>query len=279
MKNKSVAAVVVLYNPTADTMRKINTYMPYVDNLYVIDNSDKEHTVLKDIALSMYRYTIVYQDENIGIAKALNMVLQQAKKDHYQWLLTMDQDTSFQKGEAEIFIDSLKKLKCKTMAILSPLHNPKFINNNSTEVFARQNIVMTSGNLVNIDKALAIGGYDERLFIDEVDHAFCFALSTKGYSIWVHKKIAVVHVLGHKTVNATLYHPDRFYYMIRNYLYVKRQYCEHHHEFFKTRDHYLLHFFKNQLLYGENRYQSVKMLLLGYIDYKKGRFGKLHHVI
>lgn len=136
---------------------------------------------------------------------------------------------------------------------------------------------MTSANLVKVETAREVGGYDENLFIDEVDHAFCFRLKDSGYTILQNISIAVNHSLGTSykyNAKVKLYDPVRLYYMCRNYLYLKDKYYPKYVSFFKIRDRYLFKFFFNQMIYGKQRVQNLKMILQGLKDYKNKKYGQ-----
>lgn len=44
--------------------------------------------------------------------------------------------------------------------------------------------MMTSGSVISVRKALEIGGFDERLFIDEVDCEICYRAVGAGFSLF-----------------------------------------------------------------------------------------------
>lgn len=276
MRNKTIAAVVILYNPEQIVFDNIKTYIDHVDILYIIDNSTKEHSLLHKFS-DITNIKIIHIGNNIGVSKALNLALDKAHNAHYKWLMTFDQDTSFTPDDLTLFLESFHTLDDKKIALVSPLHNKKFIKTLEENTFTPKEYVMTSANIVNVSIAKEIGGYDEKLFIDEVDHEFCFRLKKHEYTILVHNTIAVNHSLGSKMkdhANITLYAPIRLYYMTRNYLYLKKKYYHQHQAFFKQRDGYLLKFFRNQLFYGKKPLTNVKMIFQGIFDYKRNQFGQ-----
>jgi rhamnosyltransferase len=277
VNNCSIAAVVVLYNTSLEVWENIKTYIAAVDKLYIIDNSEKNHSFFHKVHLDHKIEVLYAKGYNIGISEALNLALRKAKQSGYEWLMTMDQDSAFLDESIEILLHDFYKLDKQHTVVVSPLHNSKFIKINHETVFMEKEFVMTSANIVHVDKALHIGGYDENLFIDEVDHEFCFRIRRAGYSIFVHRTVAVKHALGTKNNNITLYTPDRLYYMIRNYLYIRKKYLYEYAEFFTQRDAYLKVFFMRQILYGKHRFKNLKMLLKGFIDYSKGQFGKMNN--
>ena len=90
-------------------------------------------------------------DENIGVAKALNNACKMAIKDKYKWILTMDQDTKFNKNVIKRMKNYIKKNDTVKDGILVPWHNTKLDIVKSKEEFDYPLKVMTSGNLVNLD--------------------------------------------------------------------------------------------------------------------------------
>ena len=279
MKLKFDAAVVILYHPTKSAIDNIGTYIDSVKTLFIVDNSIREHTHLE--RLENYSHVkILHSGSNVGIAQGLNIALDKAYSEGLSWLMTFDQDTSFKEGDMDRFIKNFKTIDNKNVAIISPLHNAKLIQYNQENTYVDKEYVMTSANLVNVPIAKQLGGYDENLFIDDVDHEFCFRLKEKGYRVLQDTSVAVNHVLGtpHKyRSKVKLYEASRLYYMVRNYFYLKDLYRTKQTLFFKKRDKYLLKFFLRQILYGKHRIQNIKFLFKGIMDYKKQKFGKLDH--
>ena len=97
MNKLKIAGVVVLYNPDDTYVDNINSYIDDIDLLYVIDNSDKKHDTPKNKKIKY-----IFNDDNIGVAKALNDACNLAIKDNYKWILTMDQDTKFNKDVMKV---------------------------------------------------------------------------------------------------------------------------------------------------------------------------------
>jgi len=277
-----IAAVVILYHPNQNVFDNIKTYINKIDFIYIVDNSnypDRANIVLEEIKL-FENYALIHSGRNIGIAKALNLALHHAQKDKYSWLITMDQDTSFEYKQLQKYFKDFYTIDTTNIAIISPLHNRKLVNSMLNQnPFVAKEYVMTSANIVNVNHALDIGGYDENLFIDEVDHAFCFALQDSQYTILENQTVFVHHELGtpyKKNSDIKLYPPIRLYYMCRNYLYLRKKYRILHKSFFKRRGSYLIKFFIIQLIYSDQKIKSFKMILRGLSDYYHKKFGKQH---
>jgi len=112
------------------------------------------------------------------------------------------------------------------------------------EEYEKIKICVSSGSLTNVKIAKSIDGFDEKLFIDHVDHDFCLRLYRAGFyviranKVWIFheigkiKKIYILHGIGKITGIKWLlkpYHilnhpPIRIYYQTRNLLYMLRKY-------------------------------------------------------
>ena len=100
------AGVSVLYNPSMEDINNINSYIANLDKLYLVDNSNKDNS---SMIPSSSKIEYVPFMENMGIGYALNYAAKHAIELGYDWLLTMDQDSQFdKKGMDEIisFIES-----------------------------------------------------------------------------------------------------------------------------------------------------------------------------
>lgn len=280
MKTKLDAAVVILFNPDKSVWDNINSYIDYVEVLYVIDNSTVCNSLLNEKIFALPHAKLLHSGSNIGIAKSLNLALEHCSKDKHMWLMTMDQDTAFNAGDMPLFLETFYGLLAQNVALFSPFHNAKGIQENIFPLYVEKEYVMTSANIVNVKIAKKIGGYREDFFIDEIDHDFCFRLRDAGYRILQNTSLAVSHQLGEMHPNyrhIRLYRPSRLYYMVRNYLYLKKEHQDSHQDFFKQRDKYLRVFMFKQIRYGENRMQNILMILKGMMDYGFNKIGKLNN--
>ena len=102
-----------------------------------------------------------------------------AIKESSDWLLTMDQDSKFEKNDLFKLIESIDEDDIQNIGIISPLHNINELNMNSDN----NHITMTSGNLLNLHILEKIGFFLEDLFIDSVDTEYCLRLYEHGYRI------------------------------------------------------------------------------------------------
>lgn len=270
---EELAAIIILYKPNyKEVYKNILTYARDLKTLYIVGNS----LIRDDFLLKLQKLTtirLLHNGENLGISKAINLALEQANNDNFKWIMTMDQDSSFIKNDFTKLLAYFSKIPNKSkLMIYSPIHNKKFIK----DYYQEESFVMTSGNILNIQKALLINGFEEKLFIDEVDHDFCFKTIKNKYIILQDYRIAINHELGTKNKkNITIYKPFRLYYMMRNYLYLREKYKEEQKEFFLKRDKYLQRFFIKHILFSKEKIKSFNMIFLGIKDFRNKKFGKL----
>jgi rhamnosyltransferase len=272
----TVAAITVLYHPPSETLENIYSYLEEVDILYVVDNSAgySEHIIQ---TLKNHPHVHILSFEyNMGLSKTYNIVLRKLVQKNYRWAILFDQDTAFKQGDAKRFLQHFISCKTSKTIIFSANHNPKVQH---TKQCQEVPFTLSSSSIVNIPAALTIGGFDEDLFIDEVDHEFCFRAKLHGYTILQDTHITLKHTLG--TAHSSFkqikcYPPVRLYYMVRNYLFIRSKYKIFEPVFFRQRDNYMILFILKHLFFCKAKLKTMLMIYLGIRDYRKKRFGAFH---
>jgi len=279
-----IAAVIVLYNPDKNVIDNLNSYINQVDKLFVVDNSDVHQLPLVEKFKSINKVEYIDNKTNIGIAAALNIGAKKAIEEKFDYLLTMDQDS-----EASPLMVS-KLLECFSIdpkiAIVSPLilhRTGRNINYDTTKSCQQVYSVWTSGNLVDLKIFPITGGYKEDFFIDYVDHEFCLRLNKMGFKIYVCYKVVLKHSLGKikeknllfRKVYPTNHSALRIYYRTRNRFYLKKTYKKIVPDFFRKDDIEFWKTFLKAILFEKDRFNKLKYFLLGYIHYKRNKFGNL----
>ncbi|HHT61698.1 MAG TPA: glycosyltransferase, partial [Bacteroidales bacterium] len=100
---KEICGVVVWYNPTTDNVTAINTYLENISHLFIVDNSTTDNSALIN-TLPNNKITYLPNLENLGIATALNIGCEAALNANAKWILTMDQDSKFDRFSLSDFI-------------------------------------------------------------------------------------------------------------------------------------------------------------------------------
>lgn len=279
-KELKIAGVVTLYNPTDEDIKNIDTYINDIDKLYIVDNTEGHDN--KDRIPKNKKIQYIFKNNNLGVATAMNMGAKNALKDGYDWLLTMDQDTTFKDGVMDKMKEVILSQDMSKVGIVTPWHHTKLIDKKPDVEFDDPHDVMTSGNLVNLDIWKKIGGYKDFFFIDGIDIEYCMNLHKNGYRILRINAIEIDHNLGdifYKKLRGRLFlctnHTAiRRYYIMRNYHYIKDMYLEYDPGYcysLISQRHNMI----GVLLYEKNKINKIKMYIRGYKDYKKGIKGKI----
>lgn len=222
-----VFAVVVWFHPSAQDARNLCSYETFVDGIVVVDNSPSSNADLlpRDSKISYFQ-----DGRNKGLGSALNIGCRHAVGQGARWILTMDQDSAFEPADLRRLLAVTREVG-DDVAILGP-------NWRGTGAGAPASVdcdfLITSGSLVRASAFLAIGGYNEDLFIDEVDHEFGFRMRRAGYRLLQLQDVSMRHQLGEpltrrvlgREVQSSNHQPLRKYYMTRSRLYMRKNYPE-----------------------------------------------------
>ena len=288
-----LAACVVLYNPDDTIFENILTYGNYVDKLIVIDNSLKKNNFLIDKLSEVFESKLIYinNNDNLGIATALNQACDKAIELQFKWILTMDQDSSF------INFDHYKKCLEKVqnvnnVALLAANTDKEGYSNfdkNECSCNYREDkfSVITSANIVNLEYFEEIGRFNDKLFIDMVDYDYCLRINIKKFKILYFPDVFVEHKLGevHLRTNIftrkkkykTEHNAQRAYYISRNSLYLSKNYGKYFSKEFGML-HILnivfIHDVTKILLYEIDKWNKLKAKFIGLYHFLINRYGK-----
>lgn len=274
-----IAAVVVFYKPDEDNINNINNYIDSIDKLYIVDNSEDDVQYIKDSNKIKY----IKLHDNKGIAYALNTGAEEAIKDKFKWLLTMDQDSKMTSDIVNKMKDYLLNNNTKNVGLVCPYQDIDAKDNDKNGDVEDMIEVMTSGNIINLDAYKKIGGFKDWLFIDCVDTDYCMNLHKHGYKVLRLNNIIMKHKLGNLVVHKLFgkeypcynHNPIRRYYIVRNNHYIHDMYYDLYPEYC---DH-LLRIQRGQvkriIAFEDNKMNKLKMMYKGYRDYKKGVKGRI----
>ena len=280
---QKIFGVVILYFPDNAVIDNIKSYLNYVEKLIIIDNSVPSCTLNFNLSDSII---LIKNNDNLGIAQPLNQALQFCKTNQADWLLTMDQDSKFTDVEIEHYLSCMAKFNNLDQVGMFGINYEENTQTKNCESIETDNLI-TSGSLVNVKIAHKIGGFDEQLFIDEVDSEYCYRINKNGFKTIKFNHIHLHHALGTaglyrslksgKLTQRALHSHTRIYYMVRNYLYVYHQYKNIFPASFPHRKKAIFNRIKNKFLYGKDSWKLIKLIIQAYIDYKKGNMGKLNN--
>jgi rhamnosyltransferase len=242
VERSNICAVIVTYFPKAGCADNLTALAPQVGHIVVVDNGSSA-AAFEPVQAAVERLgaSVIRLGSNLGIAAALNAGLRFAREQGFHWLATFDQDSQITPGMIESMAEALGSYpRPDEIAIVTPCHVDRRLG---VTVRDRDNeargadwrvirSTMTSGNLLNVRIATAVGGFDDSLFIDYVDHELCLRLRRHGYRILEATRATLLHSLGamerrlflFKHVTVTNHPAVRHYYRARNRLIVWRLY-------------------------------------------------------
>ncbi|RDV24375.1 glycosyltransferase family 2 protein [Alteromonas aestuariivivens] len=231
-----VGTVVILYHPDRTHLDRMITQINAVNwAVVLVDNSP----VPQDFSASPSVHYI-HCSENIGIAAAQNLGLHKLVGLGLEYGLLLDQDSQLSaemlSGLARNFLQA-EKLFDK-VAVIGPRIVCEY---NGKPVHARvQRRIDTRGNLISVSQIIAsgmlfklktflqIGEKEEALFIDGVDHEWCWRARKAGYHVIQCQDVPMLHRQGdarHRYLGITFKRgaPIRLYYQVRNVLILSRR--------------------------------------------------------
>jgi rhamnosyltransferase len=250
----SVVVAVPLFHP--DDESSLPTFLQGLaasaTSIVVIDNGGGGRVVDRLMAvLPSGLLHVVANVRNVGQAEALNQAITHASLEGAAWVLVLDQDSeptpeliatqvdaaNRAGGASRVAVagaTSLRRdgpdLKGLSARARSRLWSAEA---SAPNVFESTAVTLSSGSLVSVGIAFLLGGFDERLFIDEVDNEYCLRARIAGYRVITVTKPTLRHSIGSTvyrhvpligTVSSADHPPVRQYYMARNLSLVTRWY-------------------------------------------------------
>lgn len=230
-----VLAVVVTYNPGADLVRNLQALRSQIGEVLVVDNGSNNVEAVRT-AVAATGCLLEENGSNLGIAAALNRGVARALAKGSSWLATFDQDSLLpEHAIRELLAQHARHPQRQEIGIVVPRHRDR---GTQADYFIAADIIsqdglwrvvrcaITSGSLIRSEVLRAIGGFEEKLFIDSVDHEFCLRMRKRGWMVAEYGGVIMEHSVGAATVHKLLgmrvtpshHAPIRRYYITRNLL-------------------------------------------------------------
>ncbi|MGV3060935.1 glycosyltransferase family 2 protein [Streptococcus hyovaginalis] len=274
MKTKVIAGIVT-FNPNIKRLKEnVNAISPQVEKILVVDNGSENIKLIDQLKCDKI---IVFANKmNIGIAAALNQVMEYAYQNAYNWVITLDQDSI----TPDKFIDdSSTHFNTPNVAQIVPIiydENVKVYYDLGTKIdtahFQEVKKSITSASITNVTIWKEIGKFDSDLFIDYVDYDYCMKINLNGYKILRNNKRVLFHELGSSEMRRFLFFKIRVsnhssfrkYYIARNIVIFIKRYKHNSRPFAE-----LLRLLKVILLtifYEKNKLNKLKKISKGILD-------------
>lgn len=290
-KQNILGLVVIFYKPEEVHIKNVMSLAADYD-VVVVDNTPSPINYHFESNI-----TLITLNDNVGIAKALNIGIEYVKEHSYKYCLLLDQDSE-PKGE---LIDGLvafydNQNNIDNIALVAPCYHDKALGCDAPFIkktkFTMKKVpaignepieasfVISSGSLLNLACYDDIGPMKEDLFIDLVDIEWGFRANYKKYKVlglpWLKMEHEIggepLKFLGKKYANHS---PIRHYYYLRNVFmllnmtHVAIQYKFP--EFVKLFPRFVVY-----SLATTDKVEHFKFMCKGIFHGLRGRFGKFH---
>ncbi len=238
MTAPSVCAVMVTHHPSTAMIANMAQLISQVQGLVVVDNGSSAEEVDWLRAESQRDgFRLIENQENRGIAEALNQGVGWAKGKGYGWVILFDQDSTITDGFVSQMLTTWETHSNRKKVV--SVH-PRYVDPETGEEpevrRARDGgpvLHITSGALLPTWIFDKIGWFASDYFIDCVDFEYCFRIRAAGYQIADSRDAVLLHAAGHASprrsflgfnFRPTNHSVQRRYYMSRNRIALCRKY-------------------------------------------------------
>lgn len=242
-----VCAVIIFHGAQPQTLRNaVAATAPQVGALLLYDNWNPALCEGGDAAPAANACWIG-DGSNDGLARAINRAAEYARSAGFRYLLLLDQDSQPAPDMVARLRDALIRLQTShAVAAVGPRQrdarsgqpapfirvgfpvNHKLFDN--AGLASECDFLITSGALIPLAVLEAVGGMDERLFIDNVDLEWSFRARHAGMKLFGVHQADMLHSIGDqlrasriKTSGVFIHSPIRYYYIMRNRLLLYRR--------------------------------------------------------
>ncbi|MFT8606434.1 MAG: glycosyltransferase family 2 protein [Liquorilactobacillus ghanensis] len=245
---EKIGALLVTFNPNLPKLKEnLKRILNQVSEVVIIDNGSANIVAIKKLTIQL-EVKLLELEKNLGIAGAQNRGFEYFFKNKFQWVLTLDQDTAIP-ADTVAKMRASKKFNDHSTGILAmKYYDPNWKKTQIERVTKKQKEaetlkwrIISSGNLVRTAVWNLVGGFDEWLFIDQVDFDFDAKVILAGYKIWQVNNLIMEHEIGksiRKPLLTTLllfkpnefildHSPMREYYIARNTIVCSKRYASH----------------------------------------------------
>lgn len=282
LQPEDVGAVVVLYRPGTDTVFNLSEYAIGFGRMWAIDNSEEPDAQIVAAISAIPKVEYVSMHGNSGLGTALNAGIARAKDAGFAWAVTFDQDSS---PDARMLYELLRCasscLATREVGLVSPVLR---LENGPAETGyegCRDALTtITSGSLVSVAAWEKVGGFDEDLFIDQVDHEFCLRLHAAGLAVLECGSAFLEHRMGEmrqRRLRGPVYVSNhsalRRYYITRNRFAVSQRFRAQFPEFSAREMSAQRHELMKVVLLEDHKLEKLLMSWRGYRDFRRGVTG------
>ncbi|MBI5418626.1 MAG: glycosyltransferase family 2 protein [Deltaproteobacteria bacterium] len=288
---ENICAVVVTFNPDPGFPERMAGIAGQVSRIVVVDNcSAPRARDMLNATCVRPDVDLILNDENLGVAAALNQGVRRAGERSLRWVLALDQDSTAEGFLVETLIDAFNHYPGKErIAVIGSNYfdekrGKRFIKNDRADPpWIEQTTAITSGSLLSISAFERFGPFREDFFIDHVDDEYCLRALSKGFKVILCRRPVIRHPIGAamaiplfgKPVWTSGHSGIRRYYMIRNFVVLAREYLFTRPGWILSRAYRHAAFAVLALLLEPSRGEKLRMMVRGMRDGLAGRMGRL----
>lgn len=206
----SCAGIMITYNELPDSTT-INRALGSIGAFIIVDNSTDSQIIRKlDESIGqLERVKIVHNRMNLGISRAINIGLKEAKNLGKKFVFILDGDARVNK---EYFSEcyrtwiKLEKQNIKVGIVCPIVMDEGLVPSlNFSNGFSYIKDAINSGIMTSVEVFEETGGFDEGLFVESADFSFTDRVRGRGYRICRVNKILIEQTFGiRRTRNSLL---------------------------------------------------------------------------
>lgn len=231
----STLAVVLSFRPDDSIVKNIEVLLLQVEAVVIVDNESSAHSQKILSPLKGEKVHIIFNSENRGVGEGFNQGIRWGLDKKYDYFLLMDQDSQPTPNMVSEQVRVLRLYSEKSALVLVGPHHEDYvrkIKKTSVNEIEPVPLLITSGCLLSRVLIEKVGLYDERLFIDHVDHDYCLRLAKSGGLCLKVNSAVLLHRFGEAKVKTFLgksffvqdYSAFRRYHMMRNRIILYKRY-------------------------------------------------------
>ena len=229
--NHSAVAVIILYHPAPEVLKTIQSLSQQVDKVVVVVNAASDEILLSIQAIN--NVVVIKNSSNVGLATALNSGIEFSFGElQSEFVVLFDQDSQPPVGFVNELVSEFVGTKNLNLACIGPKlvdvkgGNAEYGKNNVQFDIQSPRSIPTSGTLIAREAFIKVGPMMDALFIDGIDHEWCFRAYSRGFVVKVSDKVEMQHNMGDVGVNFFGQYkpihrsPFRHYFIVRNAIYL-----------------------------------------------------------
>lgn len=294
-------AGIVLFNTNVEFLQNnLNILKKWIKKIVLFDNTKYINAKnLYDEFKNDEQIIYISKNENMGIAYALNRIMEKAEEMNAKWCFTFDQDSKIPNN---IYEDFKKYFDNDEIGIICPQvidYRRKFMSIDKNNNVVQVKKCITSASCTRVDVWKNVGKYDEKLFIDLVDNDFSKRVYFNGYKIYKVNSVILDQEFGDIEYKDTFMskiwiklskilkndnlgklsykknvNPLRIYYTNRNVIYLNeklKQFGGIGYESYNCKNYFSFFVFFNffSLVRGKDKLKIVNAIIKGVKDGKK----------